>query len=522
MMQLRQDGAGAFGTSGTTTQGGSGMAGVSLKRIMSVLLPILALIGWMVMHSNFLMGRALWLAFPDIESTYKGAWPTFTGSIVASDVTVYPFGDPDDALHFDRVRVEIPMFQWYISAFYKRSNAIKPISRLRVVLDGARSEGDVGFTSQLLAFGDASASPFEAEGCAEDGMWLRNELYQMDLNPGPTRLALGYRVESGKVIMEQSLETPGVSRVHAVREIGVRGKMTLLSLREPQAMWLESDRWTIQDEGFVAARNGLCGRRDGVAPEIVGRRHAAVLQRLLATQGVQLGGQAAALYRRFGERGGALELDVRYLPSLNEVYDNDFGDWLPHLRGTLALDGQRVDLGLRQIPPQPVSDRLLESEDTMLMAMYREGSLPTALLGPLAPSDTALALENGTPQSAPGDDQNDDDEIGAEPVLQPAALARLSRRAPGSGDTASAPAPATPAPDAPRAMTQQERRTLGYRDLLRLVGSRVRVHSTGSRPRVVEIVAVERGVVKVRQRAGAGWAQYDLSNKTFVRAELMP
>jgi hypothetical protein len=161
----------------------------------------------------------------------------------------------------------------------------------------------------------------------------------------------------------------------------------------------------------------------------------------------------------------------------------------------------------------------------MLMAMYREGSLPSALLGPLAPSDTALALEDGTPQSPSGDDQDDGDEIGAEPMLQPAALARLSRSARGSGDdtaSAAATAPASPESDAPRAMTQQERRTLGYRDLVRLVGSRVRVHSTGGRPRVVEIVAVERGVVKVRQRAGAGWAQYDLSDKTFVRAELMP
>lgn len=512
--------------SGRTTRGAAPAGGVSPKRILAVLLPILGLIGYMVMHSNFLVGRALWLAFPGIESTYKGAWPTFTGTIIAYDVTVYPFADPDDALHFDRVRVDFPMFQWYMSAFYKRSGALKPIRSVRLVFDNAKSDGDVGFTGQLLAFGDASASPFEAEGCAEDGLWIRPELFDMGLTPGPTRLSLSYRMQPGRLIKEQILETPGVSRVHALRELGMRGDTSLLSFGSSRSLWLESDRWTIQDEGFIAARNRLCARKDGVSPQVVAGRHTAVLQRLLALEGVQLGNQAAQLYGRFSERGGTLELDLRYATSLNNrVYDSELGNWVPHIRGTLALDSQRVDLGLRQITPRPVSERLLESEETMLMVMAREGTLPPALLGPLAPKrDELLAIgDDGAQEQYLDVDEAAALATGA--ALKPAALARLNRRGPDDGE---APAPIQRTttiasdPAAMEASRTSQRQSLAYRDLLRMVGARVRVHSMGSRPRVVEIVAAENGVVKVRQRAGSGWAQYDLSAKTFVRAEPMP
>ena len=60
-----------------------------------------------------------------------------------------------------------------------------------------------------------------------------------------------------------------------------------------------------------------------------------------------------------------------------------------------------------------------------------------------------------------------------------------------------------------------------FSDLGKLVGARIRVHAFGAQPRMVEIVSAQRGVIQVRQRAGAGWASYELKPSGFERGEII-
>ncbi|MEO8011296.1 MAG: hypothetical protein ABI650_06595, partial [Dokdonella sp.] len=152
----------------------------SVRRIAGAVMTGLVLIALPMMHANTLMHRTMQMTFPDYDVDYRASWPRPLGGVSASGVRVLPFGDaePDEVFAFDRVTLKIPFFQYYRSMF-KFVGMLNDIDRIEMVFEGGHGSMTLPLVPEMSVFGNVSLSPFEAEGCAEDGTWIDSEFEGM-------------------------------------------------------------------------------------------------------------------------------------------------------------------------------------------------------------------------------------------------------------------------------------------------------------------------------------------------------
>jgi hypothetical protein len=433
-------------------------AGLSFKRVLGAVF-VIALLGfWTMRHANFVLGRAMLLAFPQDDTTYKAAWPSLTGTVTARDVM---FPAPDGSglapFHFDEVRVEVPMWEYLRSGFSrKRGSMLNAITEVRITLRGGSGEYGLPFTAMLGVFGASSASPFEAEGCSRDTLWAGAELGGMGLNTGPTELVVYYKRDKDSLTLEETLHTPGAARVSYHGRMQMNDRYSLFSLLDGGKNAVVSDSWSVTDEGFVAARNRYCAGQDKITPEQFVERHLAAVQRQLATLGLRAGPDMAAAYRSYASKGGTLELSLDYQPPLTaELYeDENLGNWLPRLQGKFSLDGKPLAFGLESRPvkelPEPPEG---EFDMTTLAVLQAEGadplqqagggidpavsasvpaSIPAAATAAVPASAAAAATGTGRPESTSSFLQD--------PPLPAAATPAVAIVRPGSAAAAATPA----------------------------------------------------------------------------------
>lgn len=551
-------------------------SGFSLKRVLGVVLTIALLGFWTVRHANFVLGRALYMAFPADDTTYRAAWPSLTGSISAKDV-VFPAEEGSElkAFRFDEVRVEVPMGQYLLSAFSRRG-LLNAITEVRITLSGGRGEYGQPFTGALGVFGAASSAPFEADGCAEDALWTTDELSSMGLKPGPTELIVEFKREQGSLRVEQTQRTPGVASVSYRGTLQMNDNHSLFSLRDSGRNALLSDSWSLRDEGFVAARNRYCAGKDKITPEQFVQRHIAAVQRLLAATGLQANEAMVTAYRQYASRGGSLELGVDYDPPLaaERLADPDLGHWLAQMRGRFSVDAKPQAFGLEARPPLPLpeDDPDAESSMTLVDVLRAEGADPlqqaatdTSLsTSPVVPADvattaaaappavTTAASATATAATEPTSSFLNDPPLPATAALKPAATAATAPPAPTTArPAASKPAAAAPAaaaakslvvvPAADTTVVSSAGRVasaeaaapaadsaviaagsrVSYAQLGKMVGQNARVHLKTRPPMQGQVVREDKGIVYLRRRLGSGYAVLEIDPKAFDYAEAM-
>ena len=196
--------------------------------------------------------------------------------------------------------------------------------RLHVILEGGTSDAGVDPSlGDLGPFGTDTASPFEAEGCLQDTTWLRSELQDMGLHPGPTTLEFDYQVQGSKLETHINLETPGVSKVSLLRHEQLPDAINpyLLDLTETATT---DETWQVQDLGFVKARNAWCAKRDGITANQFVMRHVEAVKRLLAIQGLALDEASLSTYAGFAQNGGEIGFGGSYVTPLasDSFYDD--------------------------------------------------------------------------------------------------------------------------------------------------------------------------------------------------------
>jgi len=466
----------------------SGETGRLVKFVGGLVVFLGASAALLLMQVNFLVGRGLLVAFGDIESTYRGAWVTWDGNVGAKDVVLYPWGQERDELtvRFDRVEVETPGWIWLLrSAYSKRSRA--EMDRLHARLTGVVSnEGLDPSFGDLGVFGAASASPFEAEGCSEDGMWLREELAAMGLSPGPTTLDFDYRIEGGFLHTTVALDTPGVSSARVERREAIRGTDNALVIDHVPTQALH-ERWTVQDHGFVAARNAWCARKDKVDADAFVSRHVESVSRLLETAGLGADAAALAAYRAFAAGGGELSFGGDYTRPLSSdvFYDaRANGEAMARMHGLLERDGRRLAVQWRRFDPHPLPG-LDEGMATWAALVRERGGAPAT-----APAGMAVGTAGpAAAASAPG-----------------AVPAVATRAADGVVSHANLIAPGA---------------TLAWTDLGGLQGRWIQVWTAHNAPRQVLVLGQEGRQLRVRARLGGGHADYRIDREAFLRATLV-
>ena len=461
--------------------------GVSIWRIVGAVFTIVVLISYLMYHASFVTGRSMLLAFPGWETTYRACWPNPFGGAWVSDVTLMPVeGDEEDAFHFDHLTVDVPFFQFYRAGFAKKTrDRLKAISDIRLEFSGGHGSLAWPFSSELFFFGTASASPFEAEGCVEDGAWWSDELTEMGLNAGPTELSMAWHRDSDSLVKEQSIHTPGVARVDYREEQIMHDGFPLFSLIETDENELALSEWHIRDEGFVAARNQFCAHKDGIETTEFVDRHVATVRRVLAAVGMQPDEATEAAYRRYTESGAPLDLVVSYAPTIDAaIYDDDdWGRWLARAHPKLKVGDREIAIAMHAVEPRPFAP----SDD--------DDKTPFAL----------LQMEQNRALAAHQRETNDD----APP--------------PGPGHAAVVAAtPDSAAPEVlmayPAEVVERPDTILDYRKLGAEKGQRFMVYLKGKSPMKVEVVGSEEGLVKVRRYLRSGWLEHTIARASFERA----
>jgi hypothetical protein len=403
---------------------GSGEGGSSsIKRIIGVVVPA-GLLMFLAMHqANFAAGRALLLAFGDLESTYQSAWPTFGGDVTAKDVVVYLPDLPEEtALRFETLRVETPGLFWYLRSMFKKE--LPDADELSLVLDGATSPAGFDYAlGSFGVFGTDSASPFEAEGCERDSLWETAELRDMGLEPGPTRVTFSWKVEGRLLTVTEEVAVPNVSTMRYRRlEQMDEGRTNIVVLDYAGDSTVMSDRWEVEDAGFVAARNKFCARRDRIDSAQFPDRHVAAVVRRLEAEGLAVGPDAVARYRDFAGKGGMISMGGQYAFEMkyNDAYTAEtWLESLPNLAAFVVHDGTQSPVAWRLVDKRPLRG---DDDDTTWQMMVDEGFQFGA---PPAPDAVVLTAEEILSGVAGASDQS------ASAGARKSASGALSTTAPG-------------------------------------------------------------------------------------------
>lgn len=552
-----------------------------IRRIFTWLILIVGLPLSLHWSADRMMNRALGFTFPGWLGTYESAWPRIGGGVTIKNLTLVA-PDRSDAFHFERVRLEIPFFQYYWHALKPwRDRNYKSISDIRLVFEGGKGDLTWPFAHGMAMFGNVSASPFEADGCVQDSAWISEELGEMGLSVQGTELVMAYHYTPERMIKEQSIHTPGAGRVDFRRELILHDSSPPLSLfPNPRAHnEVVSDEWHLKDEGFVAARNAFCAKKDGIDSAQFVERHLATVRRMMQVVGLAAGADMQAAYRRFATSGGSIDASVRYEPPIEPaLYDNEnLGAWVPRLHGEFVVGGQHMNLAVQSTAPRPLPEEADDEEQStsVFALMQREGSVSAGLAAVSAGSSATPAVEaasapsvptvaSATPLAttpappAPASATVAPATSVPAPVAPPVASSSNPIVAAPAGATVAAatPAPATPARaaieppvttntsadklnlastarvvdsvasvnappplSASTAAVDAADPTLDYAQLGAAVGRSVLVHMKGKEPLRAVVVGVDKGVVQIRRHLPSGWVQYAVDRAAFDYAE---
>lgn len=507
----------------------------SLTRIGGVVIPIVIAVFLVFNQANFLIGRALLIAFGDNESRYKSASLEWDGDVVAKDFVLYPYDDEDETttIRFEQVHLETPGWFWFLRNTFDRKLKRAKLERLHLTLTGGSSAAGIDPSlGDLGPFGAISASPFEAEGCMQDGMWIRDELVEMGLNPEPTTLEFDFRTEAGQLLTTVVLETKGASRVQLDRRGNLPGRDNMLFL-DTYADETTSETWEVQDQGFVAARNRFCAKKDKVEPLRFVDRHVESVVRLMDTFGIAVDAEARSIYRRFARDGGKLTYQIAYPKALPAEFLYELrahNDVIGTSRASLDHNDRTATLRWDRFDPVPLPG--LDDGEPTYAALLKERAEAikggaSAIAGGVVPPQASVATDSAATTSTATATESIDALIAAR--VAAANAAKTPAAVATDADAAQAPDTATSAepiaasesanPETPVASIAPRRGSqLQWTDLTAMQGRLVRIWTVHNPPRTVEILGANAGELRVGARLGGGNAEYTIQRSAFLRA----
>lgn len=474
--------------------------GSSLWRILSAAGTGLLLIFLPMFHANMLMDRTIRAIFPDYEVEYRSTWPRILGGATASDIKVLAFGDDsgEEVFRFDKVTLKIPFLQYY-GSMIKRWNMLGGIDDVEMVLEGGRGTMQMPLLPEAELFGNVSLSPFEAEGCLQDGAWVDDEFAGMGLPDEPLTMRLRLWREDGLALIESTLRKPGAGELRYLSKAQLKDRAALLASYYTHEDEPISDEWHLRDDGFTAARNRHCARKDGISEGEFIDRHMFTVKRLLEDVGTAPTAELEAAYRGFATRGGTFSAMVTYGDTSRMAISesSDWGDLLEYLHTGITINGEELAYSLR-----PVKARALPKtagELPTFAALRREWD---ALRAPAATEAVDVEATSVAAKPAAA--------VAAVQSPPPPAAAPVVAVAAGVDDFL---APPDPEADA------REGTITDYRELGKRTGERYLVHFRNKSPMRVEIVGMDGAAVRVRRNLTSGVAEHLLDRAGFVRAE---
>lgn len=364
-----------------------------------------------------------WASF---DSTYVD----WNGDIGARNVRLWPWeGDPDtDAITAERFVIDTPGWGWVLQSAFSFGSPSKLLKGRAGKL--ARAAERMGEEEQASPYEDIPAMPrvharfenvvfseyahqyalsdyvvglssgslFESEGCGQDAFWAESELVGlMDLRSDGVNFELDLNATGSETIsLRLALEAPGRSSwtYESTWQAPHEGNMVLVDWEQAR---LRNERWTVKDDGFVAARNAYCAEREKLDEAQFVEQHIDFVQRRLLAWGLFAGQPLIERYRRFASEGGhtlTWEANPTDPVSLEKLYGFSGSDMLWMLNSNLRVDDERgVPFKLHFVEAVPYDEEgNIESAARMreLVAQTQAG-LPAEAV---AEADSAAAAAN--------------------------------------------------------------------------------------------------------------------------------
>ena len=471
-------------------------------------------------QANFLIGRSLLIAFGNANSTYKAAWFQWNGDVVAKDfVLASDDAQEPAAIRFKRIHLDTPGWSWVLRTISSKQDFPR-LDRLHLTLTDSSSDAGVDPSmGDLGPFGTDSASPFEAEGCRKDSIWLRGELLAMGLHPGPTTLDFDYRVKGDLLDTTVTLDTPAVSTARMDRSEQLPGPVNPLMLDQVPTV-ATAERWTVLDHGFIKARNAYCAAKDGATVDEFVTRHVDTIERLLAIVGAKPDPESLAVYADFVRNGGQISYGGKYLESTAGVADN--AGAFASMDGMLERGGQRRTVQWTRLPPRPLAGLEHDLASFAALEQERASGIDLAPAGATAmPLSTARVVRTDSDSKAhdPASLQRANALQASTTSVSVPAAAKASASA---SATANATAGAAPAASPPASVARAHRGSvLAWEELHNYRGRLLEISTLHNPPQLMTVSVVSPAELTVQAHVGGGRADYRISRDAFVRAVLM-
>ncbi len=346
-----------------------GFAYVRIRGVASDAMQSLNLIGW---------------------ASFDGTFVDWNGDIGAHKVRLWAWdGDPEtDAITAERMIIDTPGWGWVLKSAFSfgapsgllKSRAARWAAKAAEQASGdsplenipamprihARFEGVVfsDYAHQYMwdddVHGLASGSVFEGEGCDQDLYWTEDELHgAMQLPTRGVDLELDLNASgSDSIAMVLALTAPGRSswRYEANWQATHAGNMVLVDWEQAK---LRNERWTVQDDGFIAARNAYCAERAQLTEAQFVDQHIDYVQRRLLNWGMLASPQLIERYRNFVTSGGAMTYEATPVDavSLEKLASYSGSDMLWMLNANLRVNEEKsVPFKLQFVGEVPYPD----------------------------------------------------------------------------------------------------------------------------------------------------------------------
>jgi hypothetical protein len=304
--------------------------------------------------------------------------------------------------------------------------------RLTVVAEGLVPGPGLADVGDLRWFGLSSGAPMDAEGCDGRRRFEPVDLAGMGLGETPTRVEARFEViASDSARIGLVIERPSTSRAELEMTVRADDVRTLPDRDWSQLVILDR-RWTVQDQGFVSARNRWCAARMGISRDGFVDRHLAAIKRGLAAAGAVPNEDLESAYRRYAARGGEITWHSRptLTTPLGQLGKFTLVERLRIMNATLeSVRGRAAPFRFEMVAPVPLPG---EAVSTLVDTATPAGE-------PTAPSPDGMPVDPaaGIAPAAPGE---------SAPVAEPAP-ALASTPAPGDAAGPATP-PVEPAPEA--------------------------------------------------------------------------
>lgn len=277
----------------------------------------------------------------EFDIAYEGSFYDWRGHFGTRDVVVRGYddnGDPGAELAMDRLVVRPSSPLWLLrSVFTGAGNRWVPDS-IGLTFENFRETAADEDTP-----GNHTSLPYDAMGCVA-GLLTPRDIVAMGF-PAPRRdvhLELDRQSLDG-VDATVTLDSPGLGRVSLRSNVEMQWPVRMKRVvEELMQAPVRSVTITIEDGGFIAARNAACAKKHGLDAEAFRAYHLQEVRRHMAQHRVSYGEAALAEYARFASEGGSLVMNSTAQRNLSfgEFLFMDWGRKMASMPMQVAANGK--------------------------------------------------------------------------------------------------------------------------------------------------------------------------------------